>query len=167
MTVVHCRVSADFNGAFPAIWRGYGSERATCRVAGQIKILIAGIPPPQVWEDPYLKEFSGCFRRGVKLRVLDPAAGRHILKFTSTDGAAIAHRILVVEFARNNVGKDFHRMVGMGSKPLSRCNGILVDDSQGLVASMIWVIVACKGKGMVSIEPAIIGMETVVCSANF
>lgn len=128
----------------------------------QIEILIAGRAARVVGLDPDLQELGRGVGRGVELGVFDTIAGRHVLEFARLDGAAVSEGILVAEFPRNDVGEDFHRAMRMGAEALPGRDGVLVDDAERFEAPVIGMIVSGEGKGMVGIEPAMVGVEAVI-----
>ena len=69
-------------------------------------------------QNPDLQEMHRLGWRRIEFAVCHAGAGGHVLNFTGPDDAAIAHRILVLQRAAQNVGDDFH--VASVSPPIRR-----------------------------------------------
>ena len=94
--------------------------------------------------------------------MLDAISGGHVLELACLDDTAVAHGILVFQFPRNDEGEDFHGAVRVGAEALSGCDLVIVDNAEGAKTPVVGMVVSGEGKGVVGIEPAVVGMETVV-----
>lgn len=79
---------------------------------------------------PDLQEVDGFVGRGVELAVLDAGAGGHVLEVTGADDAAVAHGVFVFELAGEDVGDDFHVLVGVGAEAFGGHDDVVVDDAE-------------------------------------
>ena len=86
---------------------------------------------------------------------------RHVLNLAILDDAPAPGGVFVFQRPFQNIGKDFHVLVGMRRKPGARVDPIFIDDAQGAKSHMIWVVIVAKGKCVVRIEPTMIGVPTI------
>ena len=92
--------------------------------------------------------------RRVHLRVPDAGARAHALGQAGVDDAAVAHRVLVLELARQHPGDDLHVLVGMGAEAGAGPHDVVVVDEQQPVADVRGVVVAGEAERVVGVEPA-------------
>ena len=99
--------------------------------------------------------------------MLHARAGGHVLHFARADHAAVAHRILVLQRAAEDVGYDFHVAMRMRSETLSRHHEIIVDDAQAAEAHPLRVVIIREAESVIRVQPAVFGMPSFVCFSYF
>src|ERR1700687_3677978 len=72
----------------------------------------------------------------------------------------------MLERALEDVGDDFHVAVRVHREAAATGHAIVVHDAQGAKLHMLWVIVIGKGKGEMSVQPAVVGVAALVAFAN-
>jgi len=77
-----------------------------------------------------------------------------------------AHAVPMGETAVEHICQDFHIAMGVCSEAPSRRDSIVIDDAQRTETHMRRIMVAGERKGVVTIDPAQIGMPTLSASAN-
>src|SRR5208282_240342 len=80
--------------------------------------------------DPDLQQMHGLFTRRIEFAVHDAGAGAHALHIAGTDHRAVAHAVLVLERALENIGDDFHIAVAVHAETTARLDTVLVDHAQ-------------------------------------
>ena len=85
-------------------------------------------------------------------------AGSHVLCLARANHAAIAHRILVLEGAAEDVGDDLHVPVRVHAEPLARQDEIVVDDAQAAEAHPLRIVVVREAKRVISVQPPVVGV---------
>src|SRR5438876_3936997 len=94
------------------------------------------------------------FPRGIEFAVQYSAPGAYILQVASFDDPAVAHRVLVLQFAINDVAEDFRIPVRMLAKSPARLNYVVVDDPERSEAHVVGVEVVAKREAMPAMQPA-------------
>ena len=72
----------------------------------------------------------------------------------------VAHRILVFQFATEDVGEDLELSVSMGSKSLAGSDLVLVDDSQRTEGIEAVIVVVGEIKRVIGIQPSVVGVSS-------
>jgi hypothetical protein len=151
----------DLDGISAAVGRGYEGEGIVTAPVLDGEFLVSWLCVSLLGSDPNLEKVDWFGGRGVELRMSDSGSGGHVLEFTGLDDATIAHGVLMLELAGNDVGNDFHAGVRMFAKALVGSDGIIIDHAEGLEPREGRVIVITEGKGVPGVEPAVIGVEAV------
>ena len=99
--------------------------------------------------------------------MLHAGAGGHVLNLARADDAAIAHRILVLQRAAEDVGDDFHVPMRMRSETHPRHDEIIVDDAQAAEADPLWVVIIREAEGVIGVEPSVFGVPSFICFSYF
>ena len=92
--------------------------------------------------------------------------GGHALQFTGPDDRAVAHAVLVLQRAFEDVGDDLHVPVAVHAEPLTGLHAVIVDDPQGAKAHVGGIVVVAKGKRVVGVEPAVVEVAPLGSLAN-
>src|SRR5258708_39621584 len=87
----------------------------------------------------------------VVFAVADAGAGAHALGVAGADDGARAEAVLVFERAFEDVGDDFHVVVGVGAETLAGGDPILIDNAEGAEVHVGWVVVGVEGEGMAGV----------------
>ena len=96
----------------------------------------------------------------------DAPARAHQLNLAGLELPPVAHAVLVLQRAFQHVAEDLHVAVRMRPEALPRRNPVVVDDAQGAEAHVRRVIIVREGEGVISVEPAVVGMATLIGSSN-
>src|SRR5205814_1719684 len=99
--------------------------------------------------------------------VLYAGAGGHVLHFARADHAPVAHRVLVLQRAAEDIGNDFHVAMGMRAETLARHHEIIVDDAQGAEADPLRVVIIRETESVIGVQPAVFGVPSFVCFSYF
>src|SRR5207244_3498909 len=105
--------------------------------------------------------------RGIEFAVLHARAGGHVLHLARTDHASVAHRILVLQCAAEDVGDDFHVAMRMRSETLSRHYEIVVDDAQAAETHPLRVVIIGEAESVIRVEPTVFGVASFICFSYF
>jgi hypothetical protein len=84
-------------------------------------------------------------------------AGAHRLDFAGADHFAVAHRILMLELAVEQIGHDLHVAMAVRGEPGTRRHAILVDHAQRAKAHVARIVVLAERETVARLEPAKIG----------
>ena len=95
------------------------------------------------------------------------STGGHALHIARPDHRAIADIVLMLDCPIEHITHDFHVAVTVSTKAAPRCNTVFIDHPQGTELHMTRIMVVSKGKRMMAIKPAMIGMASVCCAAYF
>jgi hypothetical protein len=68
--------------------------------------------------------------------------------------------------ALEHVGQNFHVAVGMRPEAPARLHSVLVDDAQAAEPHLRRVVIVGKGKGVLAVEPAMLGVPPVFGAAD-
>src|SRR6185312_12815332 len=98
--------------------------------------------------------------------MLHAGAGGHVLQFTGLDDAPVAHGVFMRKLPAEHVGDDFHVAVRMRAEAFAGHDEIVVDDAQAAIAHPCRVVVVRETEGVVTVEPAVIGVAPFICFAN-
>jgi len=137
------------------------TQPAALVLVGNGLLLVARPHPGELRQDPDLQEMRGLLRRMVELAVLHAPAGAHALHVAGRDGLDVAHGVLVGQFAFEHVTDDLHVAVAMPAEALAGRHPVLVDHPQVAEAHVFPVVVIGKGKTVLRLEPAMVGMAAV------
>ena len=99
--------------------------------------------------------------RRVDLAVLYAAAGAHDLDLAGLELRVIAHAILVLDGAFEDVRKDLHVLMAMGREAHTRSHQILSDDAEGPEGHVGRVIVIREAEAMSGDQPAVVSKTAV------
>jgi len=80
--------------------------------------------------------------------------GADVLQIARFDDAAVAHRILVLQLALNDVAEDFRIAMRMSPKPRPASTTSSLTHSQRAKTHVIGVKIAAKGKSVPAMQPA-------------
>src|SRR5215469_11166939 len=97
------------------------------------------------------------FRR-IELAVQNTGTGAHALYVARPDHRAVAETVLVLERSVENIGDDFHVIVGVAREPAARNEAILVDDPQAPEAQMRGVLITREREGVAAVQPSSPGL---------
>jgi hypothetical protein len=158
---IEVQILMDGDGVIAAIAGGEEAELALLAVVGKGFLLIAGGDAGLLRDDPDLQQMGGAVGGGIEFAVGDAGSGTQTLDVAGIDRGAIAHAVFVGDRAGQDVGNDFHILVGMGAKALARRNVIFIDHAQTAEAHVGRVMVTAKGKAVMGLEPAAIGLAPI------
>src|ERR1051325_8242494 len=96
----------------------------------------------------------------------DSAAGRHGLDFIGADDVLFTCTVAMQNVAFDNIRNDFHIAMGVGSKALAWCDLIVVEHAQRVEAHVVRIMIVTKRKGLVGIEPPLLGMAAFFASSK-
>src|SRR5215469_12469138 len=91
--------------------------------------------------NPDLQEVHRVARRWIELAVHHSRPGGHILELAWANYSSVAHGILVLELAAQDVRNDLHVTMGMSIKTTARADDVIVDDPQGPEAHMLRIVI--------------------------
>ena len=111
--------------------------------------------------DPDLVEVGVVLGGGVELAVSHAGAGTHVLEVSGFDDGAVAHAVLMLELALDDVGEDFHVGMGVLGEAAAGSDGVVVDDAEVAEAHVVGIEVVGKGKGEAGLEPAVVGLAAI------
>ncbi len=160
------RVLMDQRRALGGIGRGDQTQTPAFVLGREVSLLVARLEPEPIRLDPDLEEVHGLGARRVELAVAHAAAGAHPLHVAGADGRAVADRILVRQLAREHVGDDLHVAVAVRAEAGAGLHPILVDHPQRPELDVFGIEVVGERKGVVGLEPAVIGVAPFVAAAN-
>src|SRR5258708_27404191 len=95
-------------------------------------------------------------RRRIVFAMPNPASGGHALSVTGPDYGTGPQAILVLEFARQDVGDDLHVAVGVRRKARAGPDKILIDHTQRAEAHPLLVPVVAEAESVARLEPAVV-----------
>ena len=98
--------------------------------------------------------------------MLHARAGGHVLHFTGTDNAPVAHRILVLKLTAEHVSDDFHVAMRMRAEAHAGHDEIVVDDAQAAITHPFRVIIIGEAERVIRVEPAVVGVASFICFPN-
>lgn len=99
--------------------------------------------------------------------MLNAGACGDALDLSAFDGAMAAERVVVFEFAGDDVGDDFHVAVGVHGEATCGRDDIFVDDAERTEAHVLWIAVVGEAEGVVGVEPAVIEVASVFAASDF
>src|SRR5262249_26108989 len=105
-------------------------------------------------------------RRMVELAVRDARARAHALHVAGTDDRARPQAVLVRERAVEDVAHDLHVLVPVRREAAAGLHAVLVDDAEVVEAHEARVAVPGERERVIALEPAVLGMATLVRSAQ-
>src|SRR5215471_1643722 len=97
------------------------------------------------------------FRR-IELAVQNTGTGAHALYVARPDHRAVTEALLVLERSVENIGDDFHVVVGVAWEPAARNDAILVDHPQTPEAHMGRVLIMREREGVAAVQPSSPGL---------
>ena len=80
--------------------------------------------------NPDLEKMNLLLGRVIELTVTDTRSCRHVLDLAGTDDTSVAHGILVLQFAAEDIGDDLHVPVRMGAESHARRHTIIIDHAK-------------------------------------
>ena len=110
-------------------------------------------------EYPNLQELHHLVAIGVEFAVLNSRSGAHHLHIAFFDDAIGAHAVAVTQIPLEWNRNDLHILVRMSSKAHSGLNFIVVEYAKHAESHAIGIIVVRKDKGVVCIEPTVVGVS--------
>jgi hypothetical protein len=154
----------DRDGAIAAIPGGHEPQVALLVGLGEILLLVARGEAAALREDPDLEEVDQLRLGGVELAVGHAGPGGHALHIAGLDDGAIAHAIAVLEAPLDDVREDLHVAVRVGAEAAAGLHPVLVDDPELAEPHEAGVMVAGEGEGVVRVEPAVVGVSSLLCA---
>ena len=154
-------ILVDGDGAIPAGFARDEMESAGCHAIERL-LSVTGSNPFLVRHDPDLEQMDRLFPGGIKFTMLHSGSGGHVLNLALADLAAVAHGILVLQRAAQDVGDDLHVSVGMQAESHSRHYQVVVDDPQAAKAVPLRIIVIGEAEGVVGIQPTVVGVAALL-----
>src|SRR5262245_32709311 len=104
--------------------------------------------------------------RRVEFAMANAGSRSHALQLPGPDDRAIAHAVSVFERSPEDISDDLHIPVAVHPETLTGLHSIIVDYPQGTKAHIGRVVVISKGEGVVRVEPAMVEMASLGCSAD-
>src|SRR6185369_11382763 len=101
--------------------------------------------PSTVRQNPYLQQVCRLGLRGVGFAVPHSGSRAHTLSVAGSDDGAIAHAVLVLDSAVQDIGNDLHVAMRMQGKAMPGLHPVLVDDAQGSESHEARIVVSVKG----------------------
>ena len=89
-----------------------------------------------------------------------PVSSTHHLHISFFDNSGIAHAVFVFEVPFQRDGDDLHIVVGMGAEPHALGHSVVIEDAQYAEVSPLRVVIISEAKGVMGIQPAMIGVAT-------
>src|SRR5260370_17206916 len=123
-------------------------------VPSQGLLRITRLAASRLRREPNLQEMNPILRRGIELAVQNAAPGTDVLQIACFNHSTITHRVLVFEFALDDVAEDFGIPVRMFAKSLSRLNYIVVDDAQRVKAHVLRIEIVAERERVPAVQPA-------------
>jgi hypothetical protein len=102
----------------------------------------------------------------VLLGVQDAGAGAHPLGEAGVDHAIVAGGVLVDQRSPHHPGDDLHVLVRVGLEAATGDDDVVVVDQQQPVVGVVAVVVVAEREGVLGVQPAEVGLETVVRVAD-
>ena len=115
---------------------------------------------------PDLQEMHRFAIGRIEFTVGDSAAGAHVLNFTGTDNAAVAHAVFVFELPLQNDREDFHILVRVGAETLAGLHNVFVDNAQRSKTHVRPVLVVPEREGMKGAQPSVVKVSTLAGFAD-
>lgn len=112
--------------------------------------------------NPGLEKVERLGGTGIKLAVRHASSGAHELNLSRLKHAAVAHAVLVLQSTFQHVTKNFHITMRMRAETLAGRDAIIVDDAQRTEAHVRRIVIISKGKGVMRIQPAVVGTAAFV-----
>ena len=104
--------------------------------------------------------------RMIELAVRYACPRTHALNVSRADYRSGAEAVFVLERAVDHVRDDLHVAVRMRAESFSRLNPIFVDDPKRSEPHELRIVVIREGKGVIALEPAVLGVPSFARSAN-
>src|SRR5258708_8905929 len=104
--------------------------------------------------------------RVVEFTVGDARPSRDALHVARFHHRRVPHAVLMFERATNDVTYDLKIAVRVGAETLAALHAILVDHAQTAVTHVLRVVIIRKGKGVVAVQQAVIGVAAFVGLSN-
>ena len=94
------------------------------------------------------------------LAVQTTCAGADALHVARPHDGGVAHAVLMLQSTGHYISDNFHVPMRVHSKAAAAEHDVIVDDAQRAEAHMLGIVIVGKGKGKVSVQPAMIGVAT-------
>jgi hypothetical protein len=105
--------------------------------------------------NPNLQQPDRFILRRIEFAMFNAAAGGYILQVSLANDATVAHRIVVLQLAAQNVSHDFHVAMRMRAEARSGHHEVVVDDAQAAKTHPLRIVIISETESVISIEPAI------------
>src|SRR5438046_4203 len=105
-------------------------------------------------------------RGRVMFAVEHASASGHTLHVARLDNSAVAHAVAMLQSARHYIGDNFHVAMGMHIEAGATRDAIFINDPQAAKAHLLRVVVISEGKGVITVEPAVLGVPSLIGLAN-
>ena len=111
-------------------------------------MLITGLDPFALGDEPGLQEVAGLGLGGVEFGVGDAGAGGHALDSAGRQDFGVAGAVLMPECAFKYVSDDFHVGMGMRTESRPRSDDVVVDHAQHAEAHPLGIVVVSERECM-------------------
>src|SRR5688572_6118894 len=91
--------------------------------------------------------------------------GAYVLKVASFDGPTVAHAVLVLQLAVDDVAEDFRVAMRMLAKTFARFYHVIVDNAQGTETHVVRIEKIAERECMPAVQPAQLALAAFVRSA--
>ena len=105
--------------------------------------------------------------RRIEFAVLHSGAGGHVLHLARADHTPVAHRVLVLQRAAEDVSDNLHVPMRMRSETHPRHDEIIVDDAQAAEADPLRVVIIREAESVIGVEPSVFRVPSFVCFSYF
>ena len=163
---VKADILIDFDGFVDAIGRANQRE-GVGRCIGKRLLRIAGGKPFARRKQPNLEKVNRLTWRIINFTVRNARSRRNALHLASLHHRTVSHAVLVLERTTDDVTDDFEVTMRMRAETLAALNAVFIDHPQAAESDVLRVVIIRERKGVVTVQPAVIGMATFVGSANF
>src|SRR5229473_766466 len=138
--------------------RGHETKPSLLFRFAEPALLIFGLETVAFGKKPDLVQVHGFSGRVIELAVAHAGAGRHALQFAGPDGGTVAHAVLVLQAAIQDIRDNFHIAVTVHAEALAWLHAVFIHDPERAKAHLPGVIIIGEGKGVVGVKPAVVGM---------
>ena len=131
-----------------------------------VELLVTRIDPLRVRQHPHLNEVQVPIVPRIHFRVPNAGARAHALGQSWIDDTLVAFRILMLHFAAQHPGDDFHVLMRMGSESCAGFDDIVIAHQQQPVVRVSRIVVVREAKAVVRVKPVHFGMEPLAAASN-
>src|SRR5262249_19289154 len=161
---VHVLLNLD--ALFPTILGCQQNEGLLGAIAVEGLLAVGRLQALPFGQDPDLEKMDGLRPGVVVLAVRHARARPHELNLPRPDDTAPARAVLVLESAFEDVGQNLHVAVAVPAEALAGLDTVVVQHPKGSKAHVRGVLVVTEGKRMPAVEPAQLGLPSLVGSPN-
>ena len=156
----------DRHRAVAAVPRADEPELAALLFGREGFLLVAGLESVALGQDPDLQEVHLVAFGGIELAVANARAGGHPLHVARFYDRAVAHAVLVLQRAVEDVGDDLHVTVAVRIESAGGLDPVLVDDAQGSEAHEARIVVVAERERVAAVQPAEVRAAAICRSTN-